>query len=290
MLVVLLVTGLANGSLYALVALGLVVIYKATTVVNFAQGEAVMLGGFLAFTLLSAGFPYPAALILAVLLSLAIGMLTERIAYRPLSRASVSSLVLACVAFSFILKGSARVVWGGLGDYLALPPVFSLAPIRVGRFLLSSQHLIILAATLAIMAAFAAGFKWTKLGQMMQATADNQRAAALVGIRVERVLSLTWALGAGLGGAAGVLLAPLALLYPDMGTGLLVKAFAAAVLGGFGSLVGAAVGGLAIGLIENLAGAYVHTSLLDVSAMLVIPLVLLVRPTGLFGSPAIRKA
>src|SRR5688572_11540294 len=138
MFAVLVVSGLANGSLYALVALGLVIIYRSTTVVNFAQGEAVMLGGFLAFTFLSVGMPYGVALVLAVAASLVIGMLTDRVAYRPLTRSSLPSLVLASVAFSFILKGSARVVWGGLGDYLAFPPVFSLQPLRIGELLISS--------------------------------------------------------------------------------------------------------------------------------------------------------
>ncbi|MBI3325704.1 MAG: branched-chain amino acid ABC transporter permease [Nitrospinae bacterium] len=290
MLFYLMLSGLTNGSLYALVAMGLVIIYKATAVVNFAHGEVFMMGGFFGYTFhVLLGLPYPASLLLAVGLSLLLGVVTERVAYRPMIKASVISLVLASVGFSFVLKGIARVPWGGKGDFIPFPPVFSYDPIVFGSLLITPQHLIILTSALACMGLFAAFFRWTKLGKMMQATAENQRAAALVGIRVERVFASIWGAGACVGAVAGVLMAPVTLLYPDIGATLLVKAFASAVLGGFGSLPGAVLGGLTMGLVENLAGGYLDTSLVDISPFLVMILVLILWPTGFFGARAIRK-
>ena len=290
MLANLLVSGLANGGIYALVAMGLVVVYKATTVVNFAHGEGFMLAGFLAYTLyVGVGLPYAVALVAAVVGAGLLGVLTERLAFRPLIRGSVVSLVLATTGFSFVLKGSARYLWGGYGGDVAFPPVFAFEPLRVGDLVLTAQSLIVLAGAVATMLAFLLFFRYTRLGKMMRATAENQRAAALVGIRVERISAITWGVGVALGGVAGVLAAPLTLLYPDMGGPLLIRAFAAALLGGLGNLVGAVVGGLSLGVIENLAGGYIDTSLVDVSPFVLIILVLLLRPQGLFGRKVVAK-
>jgi branched-chain amino acid transport system permease protein len=286
----LLVAGLTTGSLYALVAMGLVVVYKATAVVNFAHGELFMLGGFLAYSLhVLAGVPYVPALLLAVAGSLALGMVTERLAYRPLIRAPTVSLVLAAVGFSYVLRGAAREVWGGRGDYIPFPPLVRAEPIAFGDVLIVPQQLVVLAGALACMALFTGFFNFTRAGKVLQATAENARAARLVGIRVERVYAFTWGVGAAVAGAAAALMAPLTLIYPDVGAVLLVKAFAAAVLGGLGSLPGAVLGGIAIGVIENVAGGYLHTSLQDVSAFAVIMLVLVMRPSGLLGAPVPRR-
>jgi branched-chain amino acid transport system permease protein len=286
----LVVSGLTTGSLYALVAMGLVVVYKATTVVNFAHGELFMLGGFLAYTfhvLLKLG--YVVSLVLAVAAALVLGLVTERLAYRPLMRAPAISVVLAAVGFSFVLKGAARQIWGGLGDYMPFPPVVATPAITLGGLILVPQQLVVLAGALICMGLFTAFFTWTRTGKMMQATAENAKAARLVGIRVDRVYAFTWGVGAATAAAAAVLMAPLTFVYPDVGSPLLVKAFAAAVLGGFGSLPGAVLGGFSIGLIENLAGGYINTSFTDISAFLVIMLVLIVRPTGFFGPRAVRR-
>ena len=290
MLPYLLVSGLTTGSLYALVAMGLVVVYKATTVVNFAHGELFMIGGFLAYTfhvLLKLG--YVVSLVLAVAAALVLGLVTERLAYRPLMRAPAISVVLAAVGFSFVLKGAARQIWGGLGDYMPFPPVVATPAITLGGLILVPQQLVVLAGALICMGLFTAFFTWTRTGKMMQATAENAKAARLVGIRVDRVYAFTWGVGAATAAAAAVLMAPLTFVYPDVGSPLLVKAFAAAVLGGFGSLPGAVLGGFSIGLIENLAGGYINTSFTDISAFLVIMLVLIVRPTGFFGPRAVRR-
>jgi branched-chain amino acid transport system permease protein len=286
----LLVSGLASGCLYALVAVGLVVVYKSTTVVNFAHGELFMVAGFFAYTLhVLLRVPYLAALLLAVLASFALGMLTERLAYRPLMHAPTISLVLAAVGFSFVLKGLARQIWGGRGDYIPFPPLLGTDPIIFGEIVLVPQQLVVVAATIICMLLFAAFFRWTRTGKTMQATAENAKAARLVGIRVDRVYALTWGLGAAAAGVAAVLMAPLTFVYPDIGMSLLVKAFAAAVLGGFGSLPGAILGGLSVGVIEQLAGGYLHTSLMEISAFVIIMAVLIVRPTGFLGARGLRR-
>lgn len=290
MFINLLVNGLANGAIYALVAMGLVVVYKATMVVNFAHGEGFMLAGLLAYSLyVLAGLPYGVALLGAVAGACLLGMLTERIAFRPLIRASVVSLVLATAGLSFVLKGVARQVWGGRGSDLAFPPVFAFQPLRIGDLVLTGQSLVVMGGAVATMLLFLVFFRHTLLGKMMRATAENQRAAALVGIRVERISAITWGVGVALGGVAAVLAAPLTLVYPDMGGPLLVRAFAAALLGGMGSPGGAVLGGLCLGVIENLAGGYVDTSFTEVAPFFLIILVLLLRPQGLFGRPEVVR-
>jgi branched-chain amino acid transport system permease protein len=286
----LLVSGLASGSLYALVAMGLVVVYKSTTVVNFAHGELFMVAGFFAYTLhVLLRVPYLLALLLAVVASFVLGVLTERLAYRPLARSPTISLVLAAVGFSFVLKGLARQIWGGQGDYIPFPPLLGTNPIVFGDIVLVPQQLVVIVGALVSLLLFAAFFRWTRTGKTMQATAENAKAARLVGIRVDRVYAITWGLGAGAAGVAAVLMAPLTFVYPDIGMSLLVKAFAAAVLGGFGSLPGAILGGLSVGVIEQLAGGYLHTSLMDISAFLIIMAVLIVRPTGFLGARGLRR-
>ncbi len=290
MFVNLLVSGLANGAVYALVAMGLVVVYKATAVVNFAHGEGFMLAGLLAYSLyVLAGLPYGLALVAAVAGACLLGMLTERLAFRPLLRASVVSLVLATTGLSFVLKGIARQVWGGRGSDLAFPPVVAFQPLQIGELILTGQSLLVMGGAVATMLLFLLFFRYTLLGKMMRATAENQRAAALVGIRVERISTITWGVGVALGGVAAVLAAPLTLLYPDMGGPLLIRAFAAALLGGMGSLAGAVLGGLCLGVVENLAGGYVDTSVTEVAPFFLIILVLLLRPQGFFGRPEVVK-
>jgi branched-chain amino acid transport system permease protein len=205
-------------------------------------------------------------------------------------RANIVSLVLATVGISFILKGTGRMLWGGRGDYLTFPPLLPTAPIIIGDIIIVPQQLVVLAGACLVMAAFALFFRFTRVGRTMQATADNPKAARLVGIRVEQVHMLAFAVGAAVAGAAAALMAPITLLYPDIGFMLFIKGFAAAVLGGLNSMVGALLGGLIIGIIESLAGGYIHTSFQDVSAFIVIMLTLLVRPGGLLGTIQVRRA
>lgn len=286
----LLLSGIATGALYALVALGLVVVNKATGVINFAQGELFMFCGFVAWMLhVQLGVAYPLAFLLAVASGFALGLATERVAFRPLIKADIVSLVLATVGLAFVLRGTARVIWGGKGDYLTFPPVTSPDPIMVGEILVVPQQMVALAGALAIMLLFWAFFTFTRAGKMMRATADNPKAATLVGIRTERIYSLAFGTGTAIAAAAAVLAAPLTLLYPDMGFAFFVKGFAAAVLGGLTSLGGAIVGGLVVGIVEALAGGYIHSSTMEVAPFMMIMIVLVLRPTGLLSFGRARQ-
>jgi len=288
LLTYLLLSGLTTGSLYALIALGIVVVNKATGVINFAHGELFMFCGFVAWMLhVQMGVPYLPSLLLAVAFGFLLGVMTDLIAFRPLKNANIISLVLATIGVAFVLRGTARVIWGGKGDYLPFPPITSPEPAMIGEIMVIPQQLAVLAGAIVIMVVFAAFFRLTRAGKMMQATADNAKAATLAGIRVDRIYML--AFGAAIAGAAAVLMAPLTLLYPDMGFAFFIKGFAAAVLGGLTSLPGAVLGGIAIGIIEALAGGYLHSSFIEVSAFIVIMFVLVVRPTGLLGATGLRR-
>ena len=287
----LMATGISTGALYALVALGIVVIYKATEVVNFAHGEMFMLGGFFAFTFhVMLEWHFLPSFILAVALAFAVGIGIDRIAFRPLmQRQTLVSVLLAMIGMSFVLKGVARWLWGGKGDYLTFPPLVSPEPISFGGIMVMSQQLVVLGAACVVMVVFALFFKLTRAGSFMRATADNPKAAKLVGLRTDRVYMYTFGVGAAVAAAAAVLMAPLTLLYPDIGFMLFIKAFAAAVLGGLTSILGAVVGGFLIGIIEQLAAGYIHTAMQEVAAFIVIMIVLIFIPTGLFGQRRIRK-
>ncbi len=291
MLTYLVLGGLTSGALYALVALGIVLVYKATGTINFAHGEFLMISGFLAYTLyVIVGLPYLASICGAVVLGFLLGALAERIAFRPLMRANMVSLVLATVGVSFILKGTGRMLWGGRGDYLTFPPLLPPDPIIISDIIIVPQQLVVLAGAAAVMAIFALFFRLTRVGKTMQATADNPKAARLVGVKVEQVHMLAFGVGAAVAGAAAALMAPITLLYPDIGFILFIKGFAAAVLGGLNSMAGALLGGLMIGVVESLAGGYIATSFLEVSAFIVIMITLIFKPSGLLGSIAVRRA
>ncbi len=288
----LMATGISTGALYAMVALGLVVVFKATQVVNFAHGETFMIGGFLAYTFhVMLGLPYIPSLLLAVAGSFALGIAVDRLVFRPLmQRQTLVSVLLAMIGFSFVLKGVARHIWGGKGDYIPFPPLVSPEPIMFGGVMVMSQQLVVLVAAILVMAVFILFFQLTRAGKFMQATADNPKAAKLVGLRTDRVYMYTFGLGAAVAGAAAVLMAPLTLLYPDIGFMLFVKGFAAAVLGGLTSIPGAIVGGLLIGVIEQLAAGYIDTGLQEVAAFIIIMAVMIFIPTGLFGQKRARRA
>ena len=291
MLPFLLTSGLTTGALYALVAIGLVLVYRSTGHINFSHGELFMLGGFFAYSLITyVKLPYFVALIVAVGLSLCLGILSDRLVYRPLIRAPGLTMVLATVGFSYLLKGIGRYFWGGKGEYLSIPAFIDPAPIFFHGIPILPQQLIVLGAAVAFMIAFAVFFSRTQAGKIMQATSENSSAAYLVGIRVENVYTWTWGIGSAVAGAAAVLMTPLTLISPDIGASLLIKAFAATILGGLGSMAGAVVGGFLVGVIEQLASGYIDSSLQEIAAFIVIMAVLVVRPSGLFGVYGQRRA
>ena len=281
------VSGLATGCVYALIALGFVLIFKATDVVNFAQGEFVMASGFISFTLLILfGMPYWLVLILTIVLSAVMGVVLERVVVRPIMDAPIFSIVIATIGASTVLRSSAGIVYGY--DVLPLPTIFSKDPIRLGILNFTAMDVGVIGSSLVIMLALYLFFKLTKTGMAMRATAQSQTAARLMGVSVPQIFSLTWAISAGIGGMAGVLIAPIIYLDPNLGF-IGVKAFAGAILGGFGSIPGAIVGGMLLGIIENLSGYFFNAGIKQVSTYVLLILVLVVRPSGLFGAATIRK-
>jgi branched-chain amino acid transport system permease protein len=281
------VSGLATGCVYALIALGFVLIFKATDVVNFAQGEFVMVSGFMSYTLLiGLGFPYGLVLVATIALSGLMGVVLERVVVRPIMDAPIFSIVIATIGASIVLRSSAGIVYGY--DVLPLPTIFSKDPVRVGVLQFTAMDVGVIGSSLLIMVALYLFFRLTKTGMAMRATAQSQTAARLMGVSVTRIFSLTWAISAAIGGVAGVLIAPIIYLDPNLGF-IGVKAFAGAILGGFGSIPGAIVGGMLLGVIENLSGYFFNAGIKQVSTYILLILVLVVRPSGLFGAAPIRK-
>jgi branched-chain amino acid transport system permease protein len=283
-------SGIAMGALYALIALGVVILYRAAGVVNFSHGEQLMVAGYLAYSFhLFAQFGYIPSVLLAITSAVAIGVVTYYVGFRPLIVQGMMAVLLATLGLSFMLKGAARYLWGGAGDYLAFPPAVSAQPLDLGVVVVMPQQLLVIAAAVLILIAFAAFFNLTRVGKWMQAAAGNLKAARLSGVPVERVFLYTFGMVGGLSGAAAALMAPLTLLYPDMGFLLFVKGFAAAVLGGLNSLRGAVLGGVLMGIMEQLGAGYLHTGLQELSAFLVIMVMLVVMPRGLLGGPEARR-
>jgi branched-chain amino acid transport system permease protein len=281
------VSGLATGCVYALIALGFVLIFKATDVVNFAQGEFVMASGFMSYTLLiGLGFPYGLVLVSTIVLSGLMGVVLERVVVRPIMDAPIFSIVIATIGASIVLRSSAGIIYGY--DVLPLPTIFSKGPVRFGFLQFTAMDLGVIGSSLAIMLALYLFFKLTKTGMAMRATAQSQTAARLMGVSVKRIFSLTWAISAAIGGVAGVLIAPIIYLDPNLGF-IGVKAFAGAILGGFGSIPGAIVGGMLLGVIENLSGYFFNAGIKQVSTYILLILVLVIRPSGFFGAAPIRK-
>jgi branched-chain amino acid transport system permease protein len=281
------VSGLATGCVYALIALGFVLIFKATDVVNFAQGEFVMASGFIGYTLLIlGGLPYWLVLIATIVVSGVMGVVLERVVVRPIMNAPIFSIVIATIGASTVLRSSAGIVFGY--DVLPLPTIFSKDPVRLGVVSFTAMDAGVIGSSLVIMLALYLFFTHTRTGTAMRATAQSQTAARLMGVSVSRIFSLTWAISAAIGGVAGVLIAPIIYLDPNLGF-IGVKAFAGAILGGFGSIPGAVVGGMLLGIIENLSGYFFNAGIKQVSTYILLILVLVVRPSGLFGAAAVRR-
>ena len=281
------VSGLATGCVYALIALGFVLIFKATDVVNFAQGEFVMVSGFISYTLLiRGGLPYWLVLVLTVVASGFVGVALERVVVRPILDAPIFSIVIATIGASTVLRSSAGILYGY--DVLPLPTLFSKDPVRLGVLTFTAMDAGVIGSSLAIMLVLYLFFKLTKTGMAMRATAQSQTAARLMGVSVKRIFSLTWAISAAIGGVAGVLIAPIIYLDPNLGF-IGVKAFAGAILGGFGSIPGAIVGGMMLGVLENLSGYFFNAGIKQVSTYILLILVLVIRPAGFFGAAPVRK-
>jgi branched-subunit amino acid ABC-type transport system permease component len=275
------VSGMALGAIYALIALGVVIILKASDLINFAHGELVMVGAIVAHVS-HVGFRLPGivAFGLAVLVTTGVGMLLERLAYRPLRQSAVINVVLASVALSLLMQNLALTFWSE--DTRAYPAMFSERPVLIGRFRVIPQDWATIATALLCMLAFQLFFKRTRTGLAMRAVMLDRQTASLMGINVYRTIGNTFGASAALGAAAGVLVAPLIHIHFSMGF-ILVKAFAAACLGGVFSIPGAILGGFIIGVTEGLVAAHVSSAYRDAIVYGILIVALLFRPEGLLG-------
>jgi branched-chain amino acid transport system permease protein len=276
-----LAAGLTAGSIYALVALGFSIIFNASRVINFAQGEFVMLGGMSAVSLLAMGMPVWFALMGAVLATALAGLALEKVAFARGPRSSVMTMIIITIGASILLRGLAQLVWDK--RIHAVPPLSGEHPIAFLGATILPQSLWILGTTLAIVAALSAFFRHARLGKAMLATSHNRLAAELCGIDVRRVVLASFGLAAALGAIAGVLVAPITYTSYDVGVMLGLKGFAAAILGGLGSFPGAVAGGLLLGVLESFGAGFVSSAYKDAIAFAIILAVLFVRPDGLLG-------
>ena len=285
----LLVSGLSFGSLYALIALAMVIIYKTSEVPNFGQGEMAMISTFVAFALLeSYGHSFAISFLGALVFAAILGVFLEYVFLRRAKDPNILSLILITLGFQMVLYGLASWKWGAEQRDLSFP-VSDFDVIHIGTAVFSYLNAATVLITLLLMFMLFLFFKFTKVGVAMKATQQNAMAARINGIRTNRILSITWAMSSVIGAVAGILLAPIATLDPNLMLDPLLKGFASAVLGGMTTLVGAALGGYILGIIENLFGGYVSLEFKSVVAFLVIVLVLCFKPSGLFARHYVRK-
>ena len=296
------VTGLATGSVYGLLALAIVLIYRSTTVLNFAQGELAMVTTFIGWSIWEWGGHYWLMFPLVLLIAAGLGAVIERVIIRPVEGAPTLNIIIVTLGLFAIFNNVATWHWGGIPKGFPAPPEIQVTGVKffgegaldMGPTVVSYHDLTILVFAVGIMAALYMFFQYTPIGLAMRATAQNPIASRLMGIRVGRMLTVGWSLSAAVGAVAGILIAHLILLQPPMMMGVLLYAFAAAVLGGLDSPVGAIVGGLIIGVSENMVGTYTPQEWLGPDMKLTVTLmimisVLLIRPTGLFGKRTLRR-
>jgi branched-chain amino acid transport system permease protein len=281
--------GIRDGGIYGSLALALVLIYRSTRVINFAQGEMATFTTFVAWSLMNHGLSFWAAFPIVLVIAFAGGVATERVVIRPVENAPVLTIVIVTLGLALLLNGLTSVIWGGAEKQFHGP--FD-PDDRIGGFPVSVQDLGIVAVSLALVILLGLFFRYTKLGLGLRAAALNPTSSRLAGVRVGWMLALGWGLAAVLGAVAGMMIAPIVFLDPNMMQTVLLYAFAAAVLGGLDSPIGAVVGGLLLGLTIDLLGRYVGTigSTMKLPvALLLILVFLLVRPAGLFGRIAVRR-
>ena len=284
-----LISGISQGCIYGLIALGFVLIYKATETVNFAQGELMMLGAFIGLTAtVGMGLSYWAAIPIALIGMAVAGLLIERATLRPILGQPAFSVVMVTIGIGYVARGAVTMVpfWGTETHTLQAP--FRGEVIRAGELVIGMENVVIIAATVMLCAALYLFFRFSRIGIAMQAASQNQLAAYYMGIPVRRLNGFIWAISAAVAALAGVLLAPITFVHVNMGF-IGLKAFPAAVVGGFGSLPGAIVGGLVIGVVESLSGVYLPEGFKDVAAYVVVLVMLMVKPTGLFGESGRKK-
>ena len=283
----LLISGISQGCVYGLIALGFVLIYKATEMVNFAQGDLMMMGAFFAYTYANVlEFPFLIAVLATIATMALIGVMTERLLLRPMIGEPHFSVLMLTIGLGFILRAIAGASWGNEPRSLNTP--YAGGVIDLNGVILGYENLVIMIGTALLCALLYCFFRFTRLGIAMQAASQNQLAAFYVGIPVKRIYAIVWGISASISAVAGILVAPVSLIDPQMGF-IGIKAFAAAIVGGFGSLPGAILGGLLIGVVEQFAGLYLPTGFSDVSAYIILLVMLLIRPQGIFATMQQKK-
>ena len=284
-----LVSGIAQGCIYGLIALGFVLIYKATEAVSFAQGELMMLGAFLGLALLTVlGFPFWITVPAVVAAMAVFGFALERAVIRPILGQPAFSIVMLTIGIGYVARGAITMVPVIGTETHTLPVPYKDEVIPLGGVVLAVEQLVVIGITALLCGALYLLFSRSKVGIAMQAASQNQLAAYYMGIPVKRLNGVVWALAAVVAAVAGLLLAPITFVHANMGF-IGLKAFPAAVVGGFGSLPGAIVGGLIIGVVESLAGFYLPEGFKDVAAYVVVLVMLMIKPNGLFGENLRKK-
>ena len=288
-LIQLLISGAAQGCIYGLIALGFVLIYKATETVSFAQGELMMLGAFTGLAAMTFfGFPFWLAVPSAIVAMAAFGVLMERVVIRPILGQPAFSIVMLTIGIGYVARGLITMVPNIGTETHTLPVPYKDRIWTAGTLVLNVEQMVVIGSTAVLSLLLYAMFRYSKLGIAMQASSQNQLAAYYMGIPVKRLNGLVWGLAAAVAAIAGLLLAPITFVHANMGF-IGLKAFPAAVVGGFGSLPGAIVGGLIIGVVESLSGFYLPDGFKDTAAYIVVLVMLVIRPNGLFGETLRKK-
>jgi len=285
----LVISGIAQGCIYGLIALGFVLIYKATETVSFAQGELMMLGAFgglAGMTLL--GLPYWLSVLCAVAGMAIFGMVLERVVIRPILGQPAFSIVMLTIGIAYVARGMITMIPNIGTETHTLPVPYKDQIWQLAGLILNVEQMVVIAATAVLCVLLYLLFRYSKLGIAMQAASQNQLAAYYMGIPVQRLNGIAWGMAAAVAAIAGLLLAPITFVHANMGF-IGLKAFPAAVVGGFGSLPGAIVGGLVIGIVESLSGFYLPDGFKDTAAYVVVLIMLVVKPTGLFGEKLRKK-
>lgn len=285
----LVISGIAQGCIYGLIALGFVLIYKATETVSFAQGELMMLGAFLGLAAMTMmGFPFWVAVVSAIAAMALFGLLLETVVIRPILGQPAFSIVMLTIGIGYVARGLITMIPGIGTETHTLPVPYKDQVWNVSGLVLNVEQMVVIAATAALCFVLYTVFKYSKVGIAMQAASQNQLAAYYMGIPVKRLNSIVWGLASLVAAIAGLLLAPITFVHANMGF-IGLKAFPAAVVGGFGSLPGAIVGGLIIGVVESLSGFYLPEGFKDIAAYIVVLIMLVVMPNGLFGEKLRKK-
>lgn len=280
-----LISGLSLGSIYAIIALGYTMVYGIAKMLNFAHGDVIMIGGYVVFTVLNTfGLPPAVAILLAVLVCTVLGVTIEKVAYRPLRMATPLAVLITAIGVSYLLQNIALLIFGSSPKSFQSVVTIPAIKLAGGSLTITGETIVTIVTCVVIMTVLTVFIKKTRAGQAMLAVSEDKGAAQLMGINVDRTIALTFAIGSALAAVAGTLLCS---TYPSLTpyTGSMpgIKAFVAAVFGGIGSVPGALIGGLLLGVIENLSKAYISTELSDAIVFAVLIIVLLVKPTGILG-------